>query len=457
MTVHICRDLITEASTMPSSSMYLASIFMLHVLRYTYVGDTAFNLTGSLMVATGSGGSINFGTSGSTNAVGIPSASYIVSAADVGRVLALRSAAYPRYNSGLFRISSIDGANNRCVVDYRSSEAPPAETNALEWAIFTRESLIQGESPYTTFGGTPVGSGYTSMGAYTEKRLVLQSPHSSSWQVRFCYESATVRTNLSTVISVAPGFGGNSAGDFYTGSFDTSRAQAEHLHGPMWFDTSATKYVGTIVGIESANSAIPNAQVRFYAWGDDVSGSAVFMHRNVANYANGWYSFGMAEEDEELPPLTSQRLFVFGRSALGSQAVTWKNGNSSTVTYGGMAYGLINAPVSCVWSLYDYVGSVGGTGIKAEATAVDCALLGATELQKVDLWAGTHDSGYDDAVSWPERGVLRFDPRRIGSMPLVRVGRTNFGDWTLTTDANRAWFHATNGVYMPWQGPAILA
>lgn len=460
MTIHICRDFLTLPSTYPSSSMYLSSIFLLHVGRYTQIGNTAFNLTGSLLVATGSGASINLGISGSYNTVIIPSSTYTISTSDVNNILALRSTSYPRHNSGLFRISSVDTVNNRVNVEYRSTENPPIESSTLEWAIFLHENAISGSM--SNAGGIPYGTGYTSKWNYGDKRIILQSPHSSSWQVRYCWESSIDRTNLSIQCSVAPGFDGDSKGDFLTGSFDTSITPAKHLHGAHWYNLSSQYYNGTVVGITKYNATdYTNTQTRMYAWVDDVSGSACFITRNVANYsANTWYSFGLAEDDELSSTQTLDKLFVMGIASNQVSTIGWKNGPAGSLGYTGLAYSTNqNMPVNCVWSLYDYVGNVNGgstygEGIKAESLATDNQLLGATELQKVDLWAGTSDSG-NSLSNFPLYSVLRFDPRRVGSMPIARVGRSNFGNWITTNDSNKSWIHITNGVYLPWQGPGL--
>lgn len=462
MAIHICRDFLSDATTLPSSSMYFSSIFLFHVLGFTQVGHTAFNLSGSFMLASGHSASINLGVTGSYSTVQIPSSSYLVQVADVGRILALRSNAYPRYNSGLYRISSVITSSNCYDIEYRSTDNPPVETGSLSWGLFVNENTITGSLSYQSTGGTPTAStGYKSRGSYTSKRIILQSPHSSSWQVRFCHESSTDRTNHLVHFSVAPGFNGDSSGDFSSGSLNASAPLSEHLHGPMWFDVSNSNYQGTVVGIESysagGTSDQSNSQIRFYAWGDSVSGSVIFANRNVTNYGDGWFSFGLAEEDESLPPRTSQRLFVMGRANSSTQDVRWDNGPANSAKYTGVAFGLNLQPVNCVWALYDYVGGDGGNGPKGESVATDNVILGATELQKVDLWAGTSESGFSNSIGWPSNAVLGWDPRRLGSMPLARLGRSNFGNWTLTTDTNKAWFHAKGGVFLPWSGPGIYA
>lgn len=461
MTIHILRDYLSPTSgskaTMPMAHMYYSSIFMFHTLRFTQVGQTNFNLSGSLMIASGLSASINLGVTGSFSKVVIPLASYTVGINDIGRILALRSTLFPAHNSGIFRITTASVVDNSLTIEYRSSEDPPVETSTLGWGIFAGENVITA----STF--TPLSaSGYKSRDTYFGPRLMLQSPHSSSWQVRFCYESATDRTNHVAQVSVAVGFGGNASADFPTRSFDVANP-VEHNHGPMFFDVSNSNYQGTTVGIEpTAGSIVTDAGlsiIRFYGWGDDVSGSCAFVTRNSSSYADGWYSFGMAEDDEfPRPPRTSQRLFTMGRAASAAQNVYWDNSPASLGKYSGVAFGLNMQPVNCVWAIYDYVSNASsGGGIKSEAVAQDNVMLGATELQKVDLWAGTQETGTHPSSNWPATAVLQFDPRRMGSMPLARLGRANFTSWSLTTDASKSWFHSKFGVFLPWSGPAIYA
>lgn len=459
MAIHICRDFLTTTTKFPSASMYLSSIFLMGVLGYTQVGHTDFNLNNAI-VSTGVSASINFGTSGTYSAVGIPSASHIVTALNIGSILTLRSDLYPRHNSGLFRIQSIDAVNNRYIVDYRAAENPPVETNTLTWKIWVPESIIPSADPTTTIGSAPNGtSGYQSRGSYIGKRIIMQSPHSSSWQVRYCYESSTDRNNFNVQASVAPGFNGDAAGDFPAKTFDTSNI-VEHLHGPMYFDTSFSSSLGgSAMGIEAATTSIsnldaPSAIIRFYAWGDSVSGSALFLTRGVSSYGNAWHGFGLAEEDAPLPKRTAARLFVFGRGGgtRMSTSVRWDNGPAADMATFVSFGDRVLAPVSCVFAMYDYIANPGSTGIKAETLATDNALLGYTELQKVDMYAGTIDTSKGTSST---DAIYDFEPRRIGSVPIARIGRSNFGTWSLTNDASKSWFHALNGVFLPWTGPAI--
>lgn len=494
MAIHTCRDFLSlsptgahDSPSFPSASMYLTALFLHGVLNYQVVGKTNFeiqytNNPSRFFIASGTGASINFGA-GSGSVVAIPGFPFTTTILN-NCILALRSDAFPRFNSGLFRITGSDIPNNRLIIDYRSTDSPPAETGSLQWKLYVPEympgiypvsgaglsvpnDIQQPGFPYFPAGGSPTSAvGYKSSGLYTGRRIILQSPHSSSWQVRLCYESSTDRagaTGFKSQVTCAPGFGGNSVGDFPSGSLDNSVTPSEHLHGPLWFDSNqagtSSHYRGTVVGIEGysngADSDIGQGQLRFSAWGDSVSGSACFVQRNITNQADAWFSFGMAEDDEPLPPRTSQRLFAIGRSGNDTMDVFWNNGSAAQRALCGVAFGLNMQPVNCVMALYDYVGNMGTTGIKSEAVASDNGFLGVSELQKVDLWAGTADCGEDEITPWPASNVLRYDPRRMGSMPIARLGRANFTTWSLSSDS--AWYHAKNGVYFPWSGPAVLA
>lgn len=448
--------------------MYLASAFMVGVLGFSQVGQTVFNVSGSgAWLATGVSASLNFGSTGSFSALGVASSSYVVSAGDIGRIVALKSTLYPRFNSGLFRVSGVDVPNNRFVLEYRSPDNPPVETSTLNWTLFSDENVFGGAVPYNANGGVPNGlSGYQGDRTYASKRVILRSPHSSSWQVRFCHESSTERANHAVGFSIAPGFDGNASGDFPTSSFDRSRFQAQHMHGPQFYDSS-TNFRGTLIGMNNSLSpdVATNSRSRFYAWGDDETGTTIIVTRNFQSYSNGWFSFGMVDSDQGLPPLTIHRLFAFGKCNFSAGDISWENGSISTGST-GLAFGVNTpVPVHCVATAYDYLSSMGTRvenafnttlGPMGESLAVDNLMLGATELHAPELWAGTRNS-YDltSAGGSGTTVCMPFEPRRMGIMPIVRLGRLNFVTATLTTDSQKSWLHMRCGVFFPWEGPAV--
>jgi hypothetical protein len=446
----------------------MSTAFLFGVLGFSVVGQTNFPLSSSWLVGSGHGASINTGVSGGYNAVKLP-AYYSVSSSDVGRMLALRSNTYPTFNSGLFKVTAISSSINALIVDYRSPDQPPPETGTLQWSLFVSEATFSGVPSYYNGGpGTGIGN-YQSSGSYPGQRIILQSPHSSSWQVRFCYESSFDRNNTQTSLSVAPGFGGNSSGDFPTGSFDRSQPVVAHLHTPQWMNNpvynTTQGLIATVAESNPVNSSyisapadITNATVRFYAFGDITTGSVMFFFRNVANASDSWYAFGVSQDDEPQPPLYAQKLWAIGNITTRASDITFATGltnsNGGAMPSGryGVAFGLNNTPVSCVIATYiDISNSQNYGGLPRNySVAQDNLMLNATELQNVDLWAGTLNgsTGFNQAPT-----PFQFDPRRMGSMPIVLQGRANFNTWSLTAD--KSYFHTKNGMFLPWNGPNV--
>lgn len=458
MAIHICRDFTCD-SPQPSSLLYLTSIFFFGVLGFTQVGHTNLNLSSSYQVTAGVSASINMGV-GSELAVHIPTTFHTVTSADVDRILALKSSANPRHNSGLFRITSVNTGSNYLFINFRSSENPPAETATLNFKLFLSESSFS----VTSANNSAAVTNYHGNGSSTTSRIILQSPNSSSWQVRLAYEAPDDRNNLMSLATIAPGFGGDASGDFPSGSYDPNNI-VEHLHTPLWRNASAADYRGSVtnfhMSIQSSPTEDTTSRIRFYAWGDDDKGTSVFVVRNVSSsYADGWYAAGLADDDGyTLPPRTSQRLFSFGPPVTNStKGIIWSAGDvDGAQYYCGVSFGLNLRPVSCVPTLYSYLGGQTTTsGIKDESVASDNALLGATELQAVELIAGTLDNNYK-WQSFVSSRVFEFDPRKMGRFPIARLGRSNFTQWTTTTDVSSSYYHTANGVFFPWQGPAVIA
>lgn len=97
----------------------------------TYNANTATMTTGFIyasgLVADGYGAGINFGA-GFLNEVAIPVAKKSVVAADVGRMLVLKSNAYPTKNAGCFKISSINAGNTTTIASGSNGAALPQAT-----------------------------------------------------------------------------------------------------------------------------------------------------------------------------------------------------------------------------------------------------------------------------------------------------------------------------------------
>lgn len=431
MTLHISRDIIERSPSDNAMGLYWIALFLRYVLGYTLVGQTNFNTTA---VASGTAASINLGPNNEFGVL-IPSGQYVLSGADISRLLVLKSSAFPQQNSGIFRIVSVDTNQNIAYIDYSTTTRPPVEISAVTWTV------CETETKFSFSTGANAGPGYRSNGIATTSRIILQSPHSSGWQVRLCRESVTDVTNGLPVTTVTPGLGGDSNGDF--------PVAGQHTHHFLYHNVSNTVYRNTTPGTDKNNA---NTQSRIYLWGDDVTGSCVFTSRAGGTSADGvrtnWLLFGLCEaETTPLPSLDSYRLFTIGSiSAQSPTAITFST-DYGVNFMGGSGFGLGNSPVSACFAIYAKLTgqTVVNTGPKNQATASDNVFTGKTELQTVDVLVGTYDN-YDSVLG---ESVLRLEPRRIGNAPFTRLGRL-IGDFVPSADGQ--WIHLQNGVWMPWGG-----
>lgn len=266
-----------------------------------------------------------------------------------------------------------------------------------------------------------------------------------TWETGTDYSSSlTVRTKS----TIAPGFGGDSIGDFQPGG--------QHLHGALFFNTSTVNYAGTVAGINPVDS---NGMCRYYFWGEDSTGSTVIITRNVdtGNSANNIAAFGLPE-DEQYPddPQAVRRLFVYGCDNIfdgGKGDVNFRSGFAQTIGHTVVGFGYSGQPIVGGVSPMGYISGqqLQGDGPRFSGNGSDNPIIALTELLTVDIVLGTWDAS--DFAGQNQNLIL--EPRRLGRFPIARMGRSNFGNWTTSTDANRTWFHTLNGVYMPWRGSIL--
>lgn len=403
-------------------------------------GDT--NPTGAPSFPAGRKAGINFG-GGATYEVSIPSAVRTVSAADVGRLLVLRSTANPRFNSGIFLITGVNVGSNRYIINWRSGDSPPAEAaDSIEWWLYCSDL-----GAFQNIGGANAGTGYRSFGSATCPRIILQSPHALAWQVRVCNESNTdFNTNQTVpIVTVTTGFSGNSAGDWQTGANG-----GRHTHPVFWWD------YGVVTGaVYRAPGMIDTqtAAMRYTAVGDD-TGVAFFI-RNPSAGSSFYVVFGMPEEEPvPLPTEPSQRVFALGqqRGAASGISFAFQPADTTLVITCGATMGVNGVPVTVSTGCWTYASGPGQRGSHFyDASAGDSPWLASTELVTVELVAGALHCFNQSAPR-----TVPLEPRVMGVIPHLRQGRTNFGDFTLTTDVGKTWQHMREGVYMPWGGPAVL-
>lgn len=468
---HLCRDFLTLASaSSPGTNMYALSIFMQIVGGFSTIGQTNFDVLGSYqagsgsMLARGISGSINTGFG--THEVQLPTGSYLVSSADVGRILALRSQQFTRSNSGLFRVTGFDAPNNALVIDYRTATAPPPE-NFLLWGLFVDEVTASlswqtgsnGDINYGSF--TPNTSSVASA-----SRVILQSPDQSSWQVRMCLESLhDVSGAVPSGFSIAPGYGGADLGDFLPLSSNPGVNQRLYLHGAAFYNTTSSQYRGMTVGLtpssQVSGSFWTKGQWRISMMVSDVSGTCAIVNHNVnlpvtANVSgSGWCVFGLTEDESEFPgqanlsdpTVNIQRLFVVGSSNPQSN-LTWTSqfhldNNIQVIGWSKLGY-----PVAGVVSLYSDISNPATGHVRYLTTATDSPWIGETELLDAEILLGTIDvtvSASSTTPLWP------IQPRRLGRLPMFMQGRANYTQWAVTGDAG--WYHTEDGVFMQWGGP----
>lgn len=451
MTLHISRDFFPRNYTgvVAEVELYFLAVFLRYVLGYTVVGQTNFNLNGAAITkGSGTAASMNFGYPDQF-AVAIPSGQYTVSVSDVDRILVLASSSNPKKNSGLFRITGINTTNNWLYVNFSSPEYPVAESGTLRWAVVEKEDLFT----FNTGGVLSPGNNssfYQSQGIATCSRIILQSP--AGWQVRLTRESANDSSsspgfsNLPTS-TVAPGYGGNSAGDFAAGG--------EHLHMYQFRNLgSSTSYRANMCSVTLTAFTMGGIN-RVYMWGDDETGSVVLASRHAGSQNTNWLAFGLCEqEDLPLPGRDAQRLFVIGYNSATSTVSNTRQIALTTDTFfsaqggaGGSGFGLSRQPVSACFSLYAYLTGQSSSAAhpRFDAAANDNFFTLQTELLPVDVCVGTWDS-LDTLTG---NNILQLEARRLGVFPFARYGRV-FSNFTITNDKN--WIHLLNGVWLPWSG-----
>ena len=309
---------------------------------------------------------------------------------------------------------------NKYVIDYRGGGdlACPEPNDTVMWWLYDKDINCP------KIGAGNGSSGYNGNGSSVTPRIILQSPHALGWQVRICNESTA--DNYIAHVTATPGFGGDSAGDFSVGG--------DHLHTLLFYNklgSSSNRLYIPANGLGSIGAYI--VQMRYYLVGDDTGQSVHLICRRLNDDQNSPYpffvSFGLPDnEPTPLPIKNIERLFVLA-STDGDNKISLAVGNSSHRVVQGMTFRY--APISCNPSVLAYVaGNNQLKGPQFDTTAGDCPFTSSTELITVDLVAGVFGTWANSSEA-----VMGYYPKVIGSLPILRAGRGNFGEFTLTTDA----------------------
>lgn len=382
---------------------------------------------------------------------------------------------------------------NSYVIDYRTMGTfPPQEAfDSMNWYLYAADS----EAPISGAVNSTWPTTYGGNGNSTTSRIILQSPHSLGWQVRVCNENTfdwgrNIGQTNGAVGSVpcctaSPGFDGNSSGDFAVGG--------RHLHTALFYsgtyDANAYGSNSTVGGAtpgygEPAIHAVSYSpstelgkQYRMTLVGDDDGQGVVMIARRqfeATQPKSFLVAFGVPENEPiPLPVNPTSRLFVLGSGATGSDNNNFGNslnnigfypGNVFNTSFGagvtqnnttqGVSHSLGGIPCSCVPSLWTYGTGVGQEGGPTyDGSAGDSPWAQGNEMFPVDLFSGTFanfNGGGATIQNFP------YEPRIIGTIPHIRTGRTNFGVFTTTNDANQSFIHMRRGVYLVWGGPKVV-
>ena len=529
----------------------------------TYTASSATLSSGfqyaSGLVSDGYGAGINFGASFFYE-VSVPVFKRTVTASDIGRILVLKSTAFPTKNAGLFKISSINAGNvttiaaasngaslpqgtinvvsttgfpasgtifvvtsagtqtvtytggggggttftgcsggtgtmstggavtnlNRYVIDYRSTETPPVEAaNSINWWLYENETVasgylarsqgqnfgvgastnttpivvqadsnfphtwitgqkvtISGHATNTNANGTwtitqatdstrfslngSVGTAaagssgtvslYGYMGGVTacpNSRIILQSPHAAGWQVRIAAEPGGA--NL-PYVSISLGYGGTSTGDFPAGSLTTNVVEFADVN-PVGANYTNTITGGGHISVISRMSII----------GDD-AGQSVFVYTRAVGAQNGILMFGIPENEPAPTPTNIQRLFCYG-SANTADFGTIRLRTGTTTNVGMANNG--GTPEFCALTSWGNLDGTSATNPTLSSNAGDSPFTNTTEILPIEIWRGiTADVALTTSIIFP----FGYNTRFMGTTLGLRNGRTNFGDFTISTD-----------------------
>lgn len=433
---HLCRDFLTlTSSNSTPTTLYLTSLFLTDILGYVVDSHANFNLL-SFAIKKSIPATINLG-SGKEYYVQVSNSNHNVSASDINRILTIRSTNNPKHNSGLFRVSNIDAGTNSFIIDYRSSEYPPSESVTI--------SLYKDEHNITYNSGSNGLSGVynTSSSLATASRCIFT--HNIGYKVRLCLESSQdITGTIPAGMSIAPGV---ETGIYTSLSGDFIKGNGYHLHTSMFFDTTSSFYRGTVVGISPRHDSL--GQFRFICIGDDNTGNCSIITRNVnfVSGGNSFASFGISEDYYPGNDDLINKLYVVGQ-CLQTGAISFENGiDSYNMGVSWMSGGY--HPTHCLMSSYGY--SINTTSPFFLSSSYNTQWLSnTTELLNVELISGISKT---NTVTTTKNAYDMFSPRRLGKLPHVYQGTTNYLTWSLSPD--KKYLHTINDVYLEWQGPSL--
>jgi hypothetical protein len=277
-----------------------------------------------------------------------------------------------------------------------------------------------GNANYTS-GGSVSRAGFTAGLLSFNSHILLQSPHSTGWQVRLSVDPYNISGMAYS--SMAVGYGGTSSGDFTVNGPSTLIPQFLDIN-----IINPSPYSNMVPGASNEGNA-----PRMTMIGDDGGRAVVCYTRTQSVGSNSITLYGLP--DNEPTPLAANinRPFIYGGVV------------SSGNDYGGiqMRYGSNNnigltfrdfAPEVCGIAGFVDANGVSGTSPVYSGNAGDCPFTGTTEVVPWEIWGGTA-TNIGLTLPYSDLTVTNLNQRFMGTAPFIRQGRTNFDSFTLSTDS----------------------
>jgi hypothetical protein len=282
-----------------------------------------------------------------------------------------------------------------------------------------------GNGTYTG-GGSITRVGYTGGESLSyNSKVLLQSPHVTGWQTRIAVEQYNI-PGVTPYTSVSVGYNGTVAGDWVQGGTTTHTGAFLGIN-----PAGGTPYQYTYTG-----SADNNFAPRVTIVGDD-GGQSVFVYTKAQiSGANGLMLMGIPDNEPVPTAPNTNRPFIYGSNSGAGPTyggIQMRSGNGFNV---GFTFRDI-FPEMCMIAGWANLDGVSFTSPVYSANAGDCPFTGTTEVLPWEIWGGVLNDpqlGLPYGVNGPPIYYI-LNQRFMGTAPYLRQGRTNFGNFTLSTES----------------------
>lgn len=271
--------------------------------------------------------------------------------------------------------------------------------------------------------------GYYGDGYFYNSRILLQSPHASGWQTRIAAEPTV--GGIPTV-SVSVGMNGNNFGDFPVGGVTS--------HIPLFLNAFPTGgYANTTIG--GGNTGTAN---RYTFVGDD-GGQNVFMYcRTLGAASNGLLSMGIPDNEPSPTAPNTDRAYAYASLNIGDfggiQIRTMQSGDTINGNLGNSYHnGLPELVTLTSWSplegQHNTFNGIVANSFMYSTNASDSPFTSNTEVMPIEVWGGvTTDPAFNTPQPSGGPVIYGYNQRLMGTAPVLRNGRANFGNFALSSD-----------------------